>query len=66
MKALKESKEEKMEAIKKKKEKAETARQSAIEKVFGWDEILSLVNKFVALQASFFNFYQSLQTGHND
>ena len=35
VKALKESKEEKMEAIKKKKEKAETARQSAIEKVFG-------------------------------
>ena len=35
VKALKESKEEKMEAIKKKKEKAETARQNAIEKVFG-------------------------------
>ena len=25
-----------------------------------------VVNKFVALQASFFNFYQSLQTDHND
>jgi len=35
VKALKESKEEKMEEIKKKKEKAETARQNAIEKVFG-------------------------------
>ena len=35
VKALKESKEEKLEEIKKKKEKAESARQNAIEKVFG-------------------------------
>lgn len=38
VKALKESKEEKMEQIQKKKEKAESARQNAVEKVFGGED----------------------------
>ena len=38
VKALKESKEEKMEQIHKKEEKAESARQNAVEKVWGEDE----------------------------
>jgi len=38
VKALKESKEEKMEQIQKKKDKAESARQNAVEKVFGGDD----------------------------
>ena len=38
VKALKESKEEKMEQIHKKEEKGESARQNAVEKVWGEDE----------------------------
>ena len=38
VKALKASKEEKLEEIQKKKEKAESARQNAVEKVFGEDD----------------------------